>query len=387
MRNKSTRNNDINYIIPARIRQARVSRGYSMTDLAELVDVTKQAISKYEIGYTKPSAEVINKLIDVLDFPYSYFKKPIRISNSSNSAIFFRKNKSVSKKNQNALSIRLKWLDEIYQYLNDFIDFPEINLPDFNDLICGNQLDFETIEQVAIRLRKHWNLGENPINNLVELLEENGFIVSRIKFKNKKVDAFSSWYNNKAYILQGSDKESAVRARFSIAHELGHLILHCHIDQEDLKKKMISDQIEDEANYFASVFLLPSEEFAKDVVSSSLNHYVMLKKYWKVSISAMIKRIEQINLLTDNQVRYLKQQMTMNRYWRKEPLDNIFEFETPTLLREAIELLINNDIVTPKQISNELSLNKEDIDTLCFLPNSLLNQCETRKCLNLKIVR
>lgn len=67
---------------------------------------------------------------------------------------------------------------------------------------------------------------------------------------------------------------------------------------------------------------MPKESFSKDVFSSSIDHFIQLKRKWKASISSMIYRCDALGILSDNQIKYLKDQMTRRVYWRKEPLDN-----------------------------------------------------------------
>lgn len=159
--------------------------------------------------------------------------------------------------------------------------------------------------------------------------------------------------------------------------------MHTDLEEEQIKNKEIYDQIESQADRFAGAFLLPIITFPSEVMSSSLNHFIELKKRWKVSISAMIKRVEQINYLSENQIRYLKAQMTRNVYWRKEPLDDVIESETPNLFKESFELLFDNNIVVPQDVVDEIALYAEEISNICFVPLDLLKT--KNEVLNLRL--
>lgn len=361
-------------IIPARIREARVSRGYSLSDLANLIGVTSQAISQYELGSSKPSMTILLKMVETLNFPLNFFFKAKNSSNTeySPSAVYFRSLKSTPKKIKDAYAYRVEWADEIYHYFKKYVKFPEVDLPDFSEILTQPEIDYQTIEKVALALRKYWNIEKSPMPNVVNLLQKKGFVICNIQFRNKKVDAFSQWLNRVPYIMLGTDNSTAVRVRFDLAHELGHLILHSDIDQESITKKDILDRIEDEAHYFAGAFLLPIDSFPEEVVSSSLDHLIYLKKRWKVAVSAIIKRCEKLDLFTESQIRYLNTQMTKRGYWRQEPFDDQWEIEKPYLLKQAVELLIDNNIAKPDEILYELAHHKEELDSLCFLPNNLL---------------
>lgn len=371
-------------IIPARIREARTSRGYSLSELSNMIGVTSQAISQYELGLVKPSPVILMKMVEVLDFPLRFFRKPKAVTSQEycNSAVFFRSMKSATKKDKVALKNRINWTEEIYQFIKRYIDFPESDLPDLRDLIKEDP-DYSTIEEIASRLREHWHLGTGPIPSMVGLLQQKGFIISNIEFNNKKIDAFSCWHNNIPYIIHGTDKSSAVRSRFDLAHELGHLILHSKFDQTQISKKEVLDRIEDEANYFAGAFLLPQDSFPRDIMTVSIDHFIMLKKRWKVSVAAMIKRCERLNLLNENQVRYLFIQMTKRGIRTREPLDDVINLERPYLFKQAIELLLDNKVLTVDEILEQIPLNKKEIDSLLFLPEDLLARKEKILTLNL----
>ena len=60
-------------VVPYRIKQARISRGLSMVELSDLVSVSKQAISQYEMGKNAPSKAILNAIASVLKYPTSFF--------------------------------------------------------------------------------------------------------------------------------------------------------------------------------------------------------------------------------------------------------------------------------------------------------------------------
>ncbi|MCL5272729.1 MAG: XRE family transcriptional regulator [Gammaproteobacteria bacterium] len=357
-----------NAFIPERLRQARMARGYSSTELADALGITRQAISRYELGLATPSGEVLGKLIEVLDFPLAFFSKPIEQKQNNAGAIFFRSLKSASRKSREELKVRSDWVQEIYSYVEQYLDFPKVNM--IPDLEINNmeELSLEEIEQVSLAIRKLWGLGLGPINNIVFLLEKNGSLVTRMESGSLKTDACSQWRQDRPIVFLGSDKESAVRSRFDAAHELGHLILHMGIEQEQLSDKPTFTRIEKEANRFAGAFLLPKESFSQEVISTSLNHFISLKKRWKVSIAAMIYRCEELGLLSDNQLLYLRRQVSSYGYRKREPLDDEILPEKPILLKQAINMLMNNGVQSVFEIIEAIKLPTKEIENICGIP-------------------
>lgn len=374
-------------LIPYRIRQARTSRRMSISDLSEMLEVSKQLVSQYETGKTSPSMGKLNEISKILKYPVSFFYKPIPKNESASSVVFFRSNKTAKVKSKNAAKEKMEIFCEIVSYLENYVNLPETNLPKMEyeneDLM---PLSVEEIENYAMGLRKAWGLGVGPIDNLMVEVQKNGIHVSKISLKLEKIDAFSVWMNNKPYIFLNDDKNTNARIRFDIAHELGHLLMHAdYYTNEDFEKSPIKEKLELEANMFAGAFLMPRQTFEKDVFSSSIDHFIQLKYKWKASIASMIYRCEALGILSNNQIKYLKDQMTKLSYWRREPLDNEMPVEKPFMCKQAIQLLLENNILTPGQISEDIGCYPEEIEEYCYLPKGTLRvKANTSNVISLK---
>ncbi len=374
-------------LIPYRIRQARTSRRMSISDLSEMLEVSKQLVSQYETGKTSPSMGKLNEISKILKYPVSFFYKPIPKNDSASSIVFFRSNKTAKVKSKNAAKEKMEIFCEIVSYLENYVNLPETNLPKMEyeneDLM---PLSVEEIENYAMGLRKAWGLGVGPIDNLMVEVQKNGIHVSKISLNLEKIDAFSVWMNNKSYIFLNDDKNTNARIRFDIAHELGHLLMHAdYYTNEDFEKSPIKQKLELEANMFAGAFLMPRQTFEKDVFSSSIDHFIQLKCKWKASIGSMIYRCEELGILSENQIKYLKDQMKKRSYWRREPLDNEMPVEKPFMCKQAIQLLLDNNILTPGQISEDIGCYPEEIEEYCYLPKGTLRvKANTSNVISLK---
>lgn len=378
--------NDERKVIPYRIKQARVSRGLSMVELSELVSVSKQAISQYEMGKNAPSKAILNSISMVLRYPISFFYKPVPVNENASSAVFFRSRKTARVKALSAAREKIEIFREINDYLEQYVDFPILNLPKITYEDEGiNPIDNEQIEQYALILREYWGLGKGPIDNLISIVQKNGIMVSKMQLRLNKLDAFSVWFDNKPFIFLSSDKDTNVRIRFDIAHELGHLLMHAdYYSEEDLKNSAIHEKLENEADRFAGAFLLPKESFSKDVFSTSIDHFIQMKAKWMVSIGCMIYRCDTLGILSSNQIKYLKDQMTTRVYWRKEPLDREMPVEKPFAHKQAILLLLENGIITPGQLVEEIGCSAEEIEQYCYLDKGTLTTKSDSKIIALK---
>lgn len=381
--NKSVR------IVPARIKEARESRGLSMAELSEIIGVTSQVISQYEKGITTPSIFVLKKIAEMLDFNIEFFYKPKDNLTCSNSAVYFRSMSNTSKKLKTAYSYRIEWANCIFNLLKKYIDFRELNIPDLDQYMNDDQISYDDIEEIARTVRAYWNLGNGPIENLIDVIEDNGIVVCGMNFSNKKIDAFSQWYDGTPYIFWGSDKISSVRMRFNVAHELGHLLLHPFLTQEQVYESKVLDRIEAEANYFAGALLMPSESIAKEMIHNSLDYLIILKEKWKVSIAALIMRAKQLDIFSENQASYLFRQMSARNMRSMEPLDDIIKIEEPKLLMQGLNLLVDNDIITANMLLDEMGLSRVDVQSICSLPDSFFKSEEQIKedRMTLKIIK
>lgn len=375
-------------IVPTRIKEARESRGLSMAELSEMLGVTSQAISQYEKGIITPSIFVLKKLAELLGFSPAFFYKTKSTSRCSNSAVYFRAMSNTPKKLKNAYAYRIEWANDIYNYLKQYIDFNNVNIPDLQAYLTGESISFDDIEKIATLVRKQWGLGKGPINNLIDTVEDNGIVVCNTKFANKKIDAFSQWYDGNPFIFLGNSKISAVRMRFDVAHELGHLLLHPFLTQEEVFQKSVLDQIELEANYFASAFLMPRDTISNEIIHNSVEYLCVLKERWKVSISALIMRAKQLDIFSENQCSYLYRVLSAKNLRIKEPLDDEIALETPKLFGQALELLIENDIIIPHDFLEELCLSKEDLIAICSLDDAFFegDKC-TKDRMFLKVIK
>ena len=330
-------------------------------ELAEKTGISRQMISNYELGKTQPGANNLLAIVSELDFPYNYFTSESK--SFYEGATFFRSQSAATKRARDMQSVRLEFQKEIYDLLSRYVNFPQLTLP---DILMKNVHDItETdIENKAKELRDLWGLGKDlPISNLIETAEIHGVIVVEANMSDDKLDAVSEWIEDRPFVMLTDNGESAVRRRFNVAHELGHILLHGDIESiHDYTSQELKNIIEKQANYFASCLLLPENGFLKSLLSTNLDFYIELKKYWKVSIQAMILRTYQLELINDDQKLYLFKKIAYNKWKKHEPLDDDLVSEKPSLYRKVFELIVNNEILQKNELIFYLSLPKDELE-------------------------
>lgn len=352
--------------IPERIREAREARGLQQDTFAEFLGITKQAVSRFESGLASPSGETMSRIIGITEQPPSFFVTS-RERSASGINPFWRSLRRMELHHRKRMSRRLEWARDITSYLERFIDLPTLSLPDVD--FDPDSQSFAAIEYVADSLREAWGLGRGPIRNLSTVLELNGTILINESVDCPDMDAVSCWQFGRPYILYSSDVISGPRNSFNLAHEIGHILLHSSVEVNSKNLKIIEMQ----ANRFASSFLLPQETFSREVLGTSLDHFLFLKEKWGVAISAMAYRCKDLKIINSNQHSYIMRQMNLRRIRKKEPLDELFQIEKPTILGASIKMLIENNVQTRSQIEDALALNLEDIESICALPEGYLD--------------
>ena len=332
----------------------------------------------YENGkLDNPEFSTIQKFSETLEFPVKFFLEDIKID-VEKSATYFRSLLTTNKKYRIEQEDKIKFIAVIYNMMNEYLDFESLNLP---------QIPRNTSPQkVAEILRDYWKIGNKPIDDIVYLVESNGLIVTDFATSTGDVDAFSHKIvcgEKETYLIGYSqNKKTAARIHFDIAHELGHILLHnWNEDLENIDKEDFKD-IEQEAHSFASAFLLPEKEFSDDVrpYATNLAYYAELKKRWKVSIAAMIRRAKDLGIISNDDYSKLMRNMQKQGIRKVEPLDNELRTAEPSLLRQAIKILFQENVFTPSEFLEELSteygltIYPNDIESILSLKEGTFNE-------------
>ena len=358
---------------------ARLYRGLSMEELGEKIGKSKQIISQYESedDELQPSFDVVVTISEQLKFPISFFYTEIN-TKAKEINTYFRALLSSNKKDKIAQSKKATIIIEIYKFLEKYIEFPKLNIPEINK----KDIEEHNYSKIAKELREYWGLSNKPINNIINVLEANGFILSAVNTYTNDIDAFTHFVKieNQKYfcIVLGNEKKSFARRQFNTAHELAHVLLHnTNIDMDTLSREEFR-QIEKEADSFAAELLLPEDSFKKDLIyPTNLKFYEELKKKWKVSIIAMMMRATDLGIITKNQLQYLIKQAYAKGYKSLEPLDDTIKIQEPTIIKLAINMLLDNNKFSTDELmlnlnNNGIWLEREEIEDLVGLERGTL---------------
>lgn len=305
-----------------RLKRAREIKGWTQTELAEAVDVTQAAIARIEQNLLTPSDQLEQQLALQLGFPVSFFHQENTVDFPLGS-LLFRQHMTLKSRERDQI-LQTAWATYVlYDHMAQKLRMMPLRLPRIQD---------DDVKTAALLTRNALGIEPDvPVKNLVNRLEKAGVVVLTIPLDIHGHDAFSLWSDRRAVIVLSHGK-SGDRQRFTLGHEMGHLVRHFILWGSH-------DEVEREANDFCAEFLLPEDAMREVLVKPiTLSSLAELKPRWGVSVTALIERAYQLNIITTDQRKYLYKQV--NLQWKgQEPANLDIEAERPRALRKMAEML------------------------------------------------
>lgn len=325
---------------------AREARGKTQHELVAMVPNLNQGnYSKMEKGLLNVPDETLQNIAKVLDYPVSFFYKdgvhtPI-------SSFYYRKRVSMAKKHLTVLEAKLDIIRLCVDELLDSIELPEFKMPAFeiNDK-C-------TPTDVARKLRDFLRLPKGPVKNLIRVLEAAGIIVYFIKTEVEKFDGITLLTDKGQPIIFVNDSMPNDRKRFTIAHELMHLVAHIPFSP------LVEDRdVEHEANEGAGEFLMPYLDCRLDLQGLRYSQLGTLKQYWGVSKAMVLFRAKEIHGISPEKCTNMYIELSRQGERKKET--GFVELEDAALINLAIQAHENELGYSLEDILQVLSLSKND---------------------------
>ena len=336
---------------------ARESRQKTQSELAENLGITQGNLSKIEQGLIiDVSDELVNKLSYVLNYPKSFFYQEGEIYQPT---LLYRRRVQVPKKllYKTEADINIYKLN-IERFLR-LADIPECAIP-YHDVELEGEPKF-----IAKIFRQELRIPRGPIKNLTKIIENLGVIIIKYDFQSSKIDGLSIYTDYKNPIIFINSAFPSDRQRFTLAHELGHHVMH-------MNSNISSERdIEKEANQFASELLVPENEYSYQIEGYlDLPKLADLKRYWKVSMQMLLYKANECGIITENQYRHLWYKF--GKYKKREPFELDFPEEETSLIDELINVFKDELNYSDKEIAklihlDELEYYKKFIKNKSFL--------------------
>ena len=371
--------------IPARLTEAREARRIATKSaLARRLGVSPTSVSRWEdLGADQsPDYSTLVRVAGELGVRPEFFLRP---PYHSERPTFLRSLASTLVRDLAYQKAQMHWLQEVSFVLGHYVDLPEIDIPDVLDGATYGELRDEDIEDIALRLRQHWNMGEGPCGDVVVLMERIGIVVATIPMGTTKLDGLCSWspVDGRPHVLLATDKMSFPRRQMDAAHELAHVVLHHQVPEEEFQDNL--RMIERQAFRLASALLMPSTTYPHEVKYPSLAMLTNLKERWRVSIKAQIKRLSDLEIIPEEYTRQLYKLYSAKGWSKGEPLDHNWPIVAPKALRDSLNLIVENEVRGKADLlATEFTISASDVESLCSLPSGWFDR-EPAEVVSLKI--
>lgn len=307
---------------PNMIVLAREARSLSQADLAEKIGMSPTNLSKIERSDINIQDEVLEKIAETTHFPIQFFYQPGAIVPDN---LSYRRRQNVPQKSLTLINAQVNVIRKHVSFLIQTLKTENPTLP------VLEVTEKQTPENIASKIRKQWNIPNPSIDNLTKLLEDQGIAISSFNFGSERVDSRSVLTDEKYPIIIFNKTLLGDRQRFTLAYELGQLIMHT------FNIVPLERDISREANAFAAEFLMPANAIKKDFEDGiTIPLLGELKRKWKVSMIALLYRADDLGLVSPNQKRYLIQQFNQLKIRRREPIELDVPTEQPYLMKKWI---------------------------------------------------
>ncbi|MCZ4337884.1 helix-turn-helix domain-containing protein [Shewanella colwelliana] len=333
-----------------RLERARKAAGLSMSALASEVGLSANAIKKYEHGTTMPSSSNLLKLAKALDVRTEYFFRPTKVKLEG---VEYRKRASTPKKmldriNGDVLDQAERWQELLELYPDSVKPIPEFALP---DELPQQITSLEQAEDLAIQMRHAWDLGLNPIHDMIDTLEAKGVMIITTDVEtNKKFDGLAGKIGSTPVVVI-STAQSGDRQRFTLAHELGHLVVHGRLVEGIDEEKV--------CNAFAGAFLLPAQTLIEHLGEKRRHieprELFMLKHEYGISMLAALFRAGQCGIITSATQKSLFMLFSKNG-WRTQEPGKAYPHESTYLHKQLVYRALGEEYIGESKAAELLGM-------------------------------
>ncbi len=330
-------------MIGARLKQARLLAGMTQPNLSKALgdvgyDITVAAISKYENDKSFPPVRFMLLASNILNVPSAYFSHQ---AEKSVTWAAFRRTSKLGKTQQETIMAKAADLAELHIELLSLLhphSSPELPQP-----VPVSKI--EDVEQVAEQLRETWDVGNRPLDNLVQTAEDRGVILIGWHDESGHFDGLSGWCDEYPVTVINTNR-STDRIRFSFAHEIGHLVLDTSalgpLDEERM------------ANRFAGAFLVPKAH-AIDELGAKRDHLdwcelMILKRKYGLSMAAWITRAKDLGIVSKHLHANMFKELNWKKWRKQEPVEYLGD-EEPLQLKQMIQRAVAEGLVSPDRMT------------------------------------
>ncbi len=294
----------------------RRARGLTQADLCDMAEVTQAALSRYENDQRMPDDDVLSRLARSLGVSTRFLTRDHAVRGALAVDAHMRRQRTTKASAWRKLEARLN----AYR-LHVSVLFEEVSMRAEQSVPTFDPID-TTPAQAALMVRAQWRLPVGPVRHLIRWMEAAGCVVLEEDFGTSRIDGLSQWIGDHPVLLINA-AAPVDRKRLTLAHELGHLVLHNGIATEDPER---------EANEFAAEFLMPSHVIKPDLRPATLGHLRDMKRVWGVSMQALFERAYSLKQVSATDRTSFYKSMNARGWKTAEPDSDRLAPETPQLV-------------------------------------------------------
>jgi len=325
-----------------RLKVARHRAGLSTRALAEKAGVSAMAVSKYERGLDVPSSDVLIRLSRALGVRVEFLlrRSTVQLAEAS-----FRCRRALPAKEKRAVLAEVQDLAERFVQAAEL--FGKVEGPDLPQVRVKEPAD---AERAAVKLRERWALGQGPIDNLTAVLESHDVLVGPVKAESRFDGATVRTADEPSLpVVVVRRGVTGDRQRFSIAHELGHLVMEPAEDTDE----------ERAAHRFAAALLVPAGAARAELGERRVNimpfELHLLKHKYGLSMQAWVMRARDLGIISDATAARLHRQFRTRGWHQQEPGDQVVA-EEPQRLKLLVLRALAEDLVTESRAAELLGM-------------------------------
>jgi Zn-dependent peptidase ImmA (M78 family)/transcriptional regulator with XRE-family HTH domain len=327
---------------------ARESRKMTQKMLCASSGVSQATISRSEAGVDRPTASTIEAWAAALRYePALFHQRPG--TPPLPKTYLFRKKAALKKADQGAITSTIEIRQMQVEALARAVDLPD---PDVPVVYLGR--DVKTPEDAARFLRAAWRIAPGPIPDLCSVVEDHGIAVTRVRGASEAFAGLSIYQQGSSVppMMVVSADVAGERDRYTIAHELGHIIMHHHL-------AALPEKCEDEADAFAREFLMPAHEIRFQISPrASLADLAQLKLHWRCSMQALLMRGRTVGRISEAHEKRLWKLINVMGYKRQEP--NSFPLEPTSMVAELVRVHVEELDFSVADVARALWLQEDE---------------------------
>ena len=325
-----------------RVRLARQYLGLTQADLAGIAKVSQSAISQIENG-GQANAETLQAICNGTGYGLGFFGRG-PLPDVSEMSLRYRRRASLRQLNRRRLRAHCLHGVEVIRDIETRLPLNPVTISPIR-----KNVDTDEIETLALFVRQKLGVNRSePVSNVIRAAERGGAVVFGVSGEPEGFSAVSAWpkYPTERPIICFNRHMLGDRQRLSVAHEIGHLVLH-------RVRTVESKLAEREAFRFGSALLFPKRDAIRSIqATSTLRDFALLKAKWGVSIAALIRRGFDLRVFDQHRYRSLMMQLSARGWRKKEPVQ--VRAEEPVLLSKALRLAYGTD--RPAEIAERIGI-------------------------------